>query len=210
MRLVHPVLRRRPERRRCALPQSLMVPSTMPDPVESTPVSIAQKRQPACVSSSLIIVTASQLHQSLCVLTIHARHNNGAAGDTPILKGIRLNVTGPLNPEKYFRCSDFRISRAQSQAEVMYADMALEYRNRVPFSRCGAGGLSAYRGSIRGHHQCRLSFGVEPRATRLRLTLQADDAHISARTCCCDRRERSSCEIRELRHPDSASARSGP
>lgn len=48
------------------------------------------------------------------------------------LPGLSFNVTGPLQPGKYFRCTEFWISKAQrSQTELLYADLGLEYTNRL-------------------------------------------------------------------------------
>ena len=106
---------------------------------------------------------------------------NQAAGTMLVVTGIAFNITGPVQPELYFRCSDFRLSRGEVHgAEVLHADFAVEYLNRVSLAvDVQTMDSPAYRViSPLAKPVTAVVWGRTEGATRMRLTLQADDAYI--------------------------------
>ena len=103
---------------------------------------------------------------------------NRASGQQIEVKGVTFNVTGPLQPEKFFRCSELRLSHGRSaRARVVYADVAVEYTNRlllaVDLLRLDSNALRVVQ--LRAGAMRVLFWGNLDGLARLRLTLQADD-----------------------------------
>ena len=106
---------------------------------------------------------------------------NQAAGKMLVVTGLAFNITGPVRPELYFRCSDFKLSRAEVRgAEVLHADFAIEYLNRVSLAvDVQKVDSPAYRViSPLAKPVTAVVWGRAEGAAILRLTLQADDAYI--------------------------------
>lgn len=173
-----------------ALPRST-TNSPNDSPVES-PVEIVIESKPVLVAPEAI--------NMLCHLLI-AHHRDGivrfinsvacssftvdsinqAAGNLLVVTGIAFNITGPVQPELYFRCSDFKLSRAVVRgSEVLHADFAVEYLNRVSLAVDVQSVESpAYRViSPRAKPVRAIVWGRVEGATIVRLTLQAHDSYI--------------------------------
>jgi hypothetical protein len=106
---------------------------------------------------------------------------NQAAGEMLVVTGLAFNITGPVQPELYFRCSGFKLSRAEVRgAEVLHADFAIEYLNRVSLAvDVQKVDSPAYRViSPLAKPVTAVVWGRAEGATMLRLTLQADDSYI--------------------------------
>ena len=176
-----------------ALPRST-TNSPNDSPVES-PVEIVIESKPVLVAPEAI--------NMLCHLLI-AHHRDGivrfinsvacssftvdtinqAAGNLLVVTGIAFNITGPVQPELYFRCRDFKLSRAVVRgSEVLHADFAVEYLNRVSLAVDVQSAESpAYRViSPRAKPVRAIVWGRVEGATIVRLTLQAHDSYILRR-----------------------------
>lgn len=106
---------------------------------------------------------------------------NQAAGEMLVVTGLAFNITGPVQPELYFRCSGFKLSRAVVRgAEVLHADFAVEYLNRISLAvDVQKVDSPAYRViSPLAKPVTAIVWGRAEGATMLRLTLQADDSYI--------------------------------
>jgi hypothetical protein len=106
---------------------------------------------------------------------------NGATGESLVVTGLEFNVTGPLQPEVFFRCSEFKLSRARRRgAELLHADVAVEYRNGLSLALdVQRAGSPAYRmiSPLANPVQV-VVWGHTEGAAKVRLTLQADDAYV--------------------------------
>lgn len=99
---------------------------------------------------------------------------NGAAGDLVTIQAMSFNVTGPLAPERYFHCSDVRLSRGR-RSDLLHADLAVEYTNRLSLAVDLLRLPSAFRViNPLGTPMRVVVWGRAEGATRLRLTVQAD------------------------------------
>lgn len=105
---------------------------------------------------------------------------NQAAGHTLVVTGMAFNITGPVQPD-HFRCSDFKLSRAKVKgAEVLQVEFAVEYPNRLSLAvDVQTMESPAYRViSPLAKPVQAVVWGRTEGATRVRLTLQADDSYI--------------------------------
>jgi len=72
---------------------------------------------------------------------------DAVVGDLLAVRKLRFDVTGPLEPQNFFRCYEVSVTREDARSDLVYADLTLEYRNELTIR------MDAMRhvGSVRGN-----------------------------------------------------------
>ena len=114
---------------------------------------------------------------------------DSAVGDLLQLKKLRFDITGPLEPQNYFRCYEVNVFREPRRADLVHCDLSLEYRNSITITMDAMRNRGAVRGNgtlasayrwltapIRGQSPLSVQLtGKGLGAAKIRLTLQATE-----------------------------------
>ena len=105
------------------------------------------------------------------------------------VRNLRFDITGPLEPQNYFCCSELTVVRETERADLVHIDMRIEYRNTLSITMDALRHRGAVRGNsslasvyrwlttpIRGDSELFVALqGKGEGATRLRLTMQTEE-----------------------------------
>lgn len=72
---------------------------------------------------------------------------NSLVGDLLTCERLRFDITGPLEPQNYFRCYEVNVMRSDARDDLIDVDLTVEYKNRL----CLTMDALRHRGAIRGN-----------------------------------------------------------
>lgn len=72
---------------------------------------------------------------------------DAVVGDLLAVKRLRFDVTGPLEPQNFFRCYEVSVTREDARSDLVYADLTLEYRNELTIRMDAVRNIGTARGN---------------------------------------------------------------